>query len=349
MSHRVVSLTVLAVLLITLLALAPDVLLLVFAGILIGVFLQGGGAWIAARTGLAYHWGLAIFGVALVAAVVAAALTAAPALIEQFNELWRRVPEAAEKLTARIEQYSWGERLLEAVSPGDLVSARGGGMAASALSSTLGLLAGFVLILFIGLYMAVNPLLYVRGVRALVAPSLRPRTERAVREAVQTLRRWLAAQLMSMTFVGVLTGLGLWIIGIPLAFVLGALAALLAFIPNIGPVVAAVPAVLLAFLDGPTTVMWVVAVYVVVQTVESYVVTPMIQQETVSLPPALTISMQLLLGYLFGILGLALATPLAALGLALVGSLYVRDYLDRETPCAARAIAAPGAERDRDG
>ncbi|MFN4087674.1 MAG: AI-2E family transporter [Alphaproteobacteria bacterium] len=335
MSRRTVSLLVLAVAFAALVALAPDVLLLVFAGILIGIFLQGGGSWIAAKLGIGYRWGLAAFGLAVAAAFVVSAMLAAPALIEQFNELWRRVPEAAQKLAARIEEYSWGPRLMEAISPGDFMSARGRGMAASALTSTIGMLAGFVLILFIGVYIAVNPRLYLRGVRALVAPSLRPRAEAAVRDAVRTLRRWLAAQLLSMSFVGLLTGLGLWIIGIPLAFVLGALAALLAFIPNIGPVVAAVPAVLLAFLDGPTTVMWVVLVYVAVQTVESYVVTPMIQQETVSLPPVLTISTQLLLGYLFGILGLALATPLAALGLALVGSLYVRGYLDREPPQGA--------------
>src|SRR3546814_6516221 len=79
--------------------------------------------------------------------------------------------------------------------------------------------------------------------------------------------------MVSMTVVGVLTGTGLWALGIPLAFILGALAALLAFIPNIGPVIAAVPAVLLAFLDGPTTVLWVVTVYVAVQTVESYLIT----------------------------------------------------------------------------
>src|SRR3546814_8031203 len=96
--------------------------------------------------------------------------------------------------------------------------------------------------------------------------------------------------MVSMTVVGVLTGTGLWALGIPLAFILGALAALLAFIPNIGPVIAAVPAVLLAFLDGPTTVLWVVTVYVAVQTVERSLITPMVQQGRVSLPPVLTIS-----------------------------------------------------------
>jgi predicted PurR-regulated permease PerM len=149
-------------------------------------------------------------------------------------------------------------------------------------------------------------------------------------KAAATLSNWLAAQLMAMAVVGVLTGLGLWLIGIPLAFLLGLIAALLAFIPNIGPVIAAVPAILLAFPEGIITVSLVVGVYIFVQTLESYIITPLIQQEKVSLPPAFIIAVQLLLGVLFGLLGLALATPLAALGLTLVRELYVGDYLARE-------------------
>lgn len=148
--------------------------------------------------------------------------------------------------------------------------------------------------------------------------------------AAHTLRQWITAQLMSMTIVGILTGLGLWAAGIPLAFILGLIAALLAFIPNIGPVLAAVPALLLALAQGPSTVMWVAAVYIVVQGLESYAITPIIQKEKVSLPPALIIAAQLLLGVLFGILGLARATPLTAVVLTLTGMLYVEGFLERE-------------------
>ncbi|MET4700935.1 putative PurR-regulated permease PerM [Constrictibacter sp. MBR-5] len=343
MSRRTVSLVVVAFLLVLLVLIAPDVLLLVFAGVLFGVMLQGGGSWIAAKTGIHYRFGLAIFVVLLVGTAVVAATSAAPALIDQFNELWRQVPDAAGKLAARLDDYSWGKSLLDAIRPRELLSARSGGMAASALFSTFGALGSFVLILFIGIYLAVAPGLYAQGATALFAPSVRPRAHKALRLGVHTLRHWIGAQLISMTVVGVLTGLGLWLLGIPLAFILGALAALLAFIPNIGPILAAVPAVLLAFADGPTTVLWVVGIYVAVQTVESYLITPVVQQESVSLPPVLTISVQLLLGSLYGILGLALATPLAALGLALIGSFYVGDYLNDE-PVAAPAPNETGTD-----
>lgn len=330
MSRRTVSCLVLAALFVLLLLFAPHIMLLVFAGLLFGVALQGGGAWIAGKLGIGYLWGLLIFVLALLAVGTGATIGAAPSLIAQFNELWRQVPEAAENLAGRLSDYSWGQHLLEAMRPGELLSGEGGGMAASALFSTFGALGSFLLILFIGIYLAVSPDLYVRGLTLLFAPSLRARARRAIGLGVHTLRNWIGAQIISMSVVGLLTAAGLWVLGIPLAFILGALAALLAFIPNIGPVIAAVPAVLLALVDGPSTVAWVIAVYVGVQTVESYLITPLIQQESVSLPPALTISVQLLLGALYGMLGLALATPLAALALALVGSLYVKDYLNRE-------------------
>ena len=163
----------------------------------------------------------------------------------------------------------------------------------------------------------------------LIAPSGRARAEEVLDNAVGTLRGWLTAQLISMSVVGVLTWGGLWLLGIPLALVLGLIAALLAFIPNIGPVLAAVPALLLAVSQGWSTVFWVGTVYVGVQTLESYVITPLVQLEKVSLPPLLVIGFQMLFGVLFGILGLMLATPTAALTMSLTRDLYVEDWLER--------------------
>jgi predicted PurR-regulated permease PerM len=115
---------------------------------------------------------------------------------------------------------------------------------------------------------------------------VRAEGDEVLRKATVTLRNWLIAQLMAMAVVGSLTWLGLWLIGVPLAPILGLIAALLAFIPNIGPIIAAVPAVLLGFSDGPMTALMVVGVYLGVQTLESNAITPLIQQERVSLPPA---------------------------------------------------------------
>jgi len=223
---------------------------------------------------------------------------------------------------------------LDAFDPGDFMPS--GREATSAFSTTFGLLGNAVVIVFIGLYGASNPDIYVRGFVAMLAPSLRPAATDMLREAGRALRGWLLAQLVSMSVVGILTGLGLWALGVPLALVLAVLAALLTFVPNIGPVLAAIPAVLLGLSDGLANALWIAGLYLAVQVVESYVVTPRIQEETVSLPPALTISMQLLFGVLFGTLGLALATPLAAVLLRVSSRFYVSGYLDCETTAERR-------------
>ena len=139
----------------------------------------------------------------------------------------------------------------------------------------------------------------------------------------QTLWWWLLAHMSSMAVVGVLTTIGLFALGIPLAIVLGLIAAALAFIPNIGPVISAVPAILIALSESPTKALYVVLLYVAVQAVETNFITPIFELKAVSLPPALTISVQLLLGSLVGILGLLLASPMCAMAIVLVQTLYV--------------------------
>jgi predicted PurR-regulated permease PerM len=119
----------------------------------------------------------------------------------------------------------------------------------------------------------------------------------------------------------------LWLLGIPLAFSLGVLASLLTFIPNIGPVLAALPALLLAFVDSPTRALYVALLYLGVQAVESYGITPFIERETVSLPPAVTLATQLALGLLAGFAGVIVAAPLAAVGVVLVQTFYIQDVL----------------------
>lgn len=329
---RTMSLIVIAGLLILLLVLAPQVLLVVFSGLLFGVFFGGGGDWLAARTGMNRTIGIFVVIVGILLTLAAFGIGFAPVAIDQFEQLVQQVPEAVEDLRSQVEQYSWGEWLLRNATPGALMSEGGGSSAAGAVGTTFGALGNFVIMLFIGLYVALAPETYRKGFLNLLSPSLRPQGKAVLTKAVDKLKSWLVAQLMAMTIVGVLTWLGLWIIGVPLAPVLGLIAAILAFIPNIGPIIAAVPAILLGFAEGPTTALLVVGVYVTVQALESYLITPLIQQEKVSLPPGLIISVQLLMGTLFGILGLALATPLAALGMTLVQETYVRRYLEKELP-----------------
>jgi predicted PurR-regulated permease PerM len=146
-----------------------------------------------------------------------------------------------------------------------------------------------------------------------------------------------------MVLVGVLTTVGLWWLDVPLALTFGLLAAALTFIPNFGPVLSVVPPALLALADDPTRALYVAVLYLAIQTIESYAVTPLIQRRTVSMPPALTIMSQIVLGVLVGAIGVAVATPLTAAAMTMVRMLYVEDLLEQEA--AAQRVMAAGASR----
>lgn len=330
MPRSTVSILVLSAAFVLLLWLTPDVLLVVFAGILMAVFLRGGGNWIADKTGMGSGYGLAVFCVGLTVLGLVFLGFAGAALADQVQQLFDRLPEALRTARSYIDDHAWINDTLQKLDPSSIAPSSTG--AKSALSSTFGAFGNAVIIAFIGLYGAASPGTYMTGFTLLLAPSARPKGRSMLVEAGIALRGWLKAQFVSMAVVGVLTGIGLWLLGVPLAPILAVLAALMTFIPNIGPVLAAVPAVLLGLSDGVSAALWIVGLYVVVQTIESYLVTPRVQESAVSLPPALTISVQLLFGTLFGILGLALATPLAAVALRLGQTFYVKDYLDREPP-----------------
>ncbi|MEF2553823.1 AI-2E family transporter [Aurantimonas sp. A2-1-M11] len=328
MSRRAISLLVLCAAFILVLWLAADVVLAVFAGILVAVFLRGGGDWIAKRIGFGKPAGLAIFCTALALGTIAFLAFAGAAFADQVQELIDTIPEAIASARGYVDDHAWLDRGLEMLDPSGL--APSSDEATNAFSTTLGALGTFVVIGFVGLYGAIAPHTYIRGFVGLMAPSVRPRGNDILAESGVALRGWLKAQIISMAVVGVLTGIGLWILGLPLAPVLAVIAAVLTFIPNIGPLLAAVPAVLLGLTEGVSTALWVVGLYIAVQTVESYLITPRVQQEAVSLPPALTISAQLLFGVLFGALGLALATPFAAVLLRIGDKFYLKGFLDEE-------------------
>ncbi len=199
------------------------------------------------------------------------------------------------------------------------------------VSGTFEAIGFAVVVFFTGLYLAAQPRLYTEGVTTLLPPRKRERGRQVIGAIGSALRWWLVGKSISMIVVGVSTWCGLSLLGIDLALTLAVLAALLTFIPNFGPVIAMVPAALLGIQHAPMTAIWVVALYAAVQTVESYVITPFVQQRTVALPPALTITTQLVMASFVGGIGLALATPITVVALVLVRTLYVRDMLGDET------------------
>ena len=232
-------------------------------------------------------------------------------------------PATSQPTSQPATQPSIAKKAMSAMTGGDAV-----GTATRLVQSVLGALVAVVVVLVVGIYLAAQPRLYVRGALHLLPYQMRPRANEIFGEIGFVLRRWMVAQLIPMAVIGVLTAVGLKIIGIEMWLTLGILAALFNFIPNFGPVISFVPAMLFAIADDPNKALWVVALYVFAQSLEGYVLTPLVQRKAVELPPALLILTQVLMGTLGGGIGLVLAAPLTAAALVIIKMAYVREALD---------------------
>ena len=314
-----------------LLIVAAQVWLLIFAGLLFAVLLSAAADLLSRWSGRDRGPSLAIVLVILMTSIIAAAYVLWPSVSEQADQLARELPAAVRELHAWIAERAWGEWLLGRADPKQVVdSTRVVSQATGALMSAVRAVGGLLVILFVGLYVASQPGIYHHGVRRLVPVRARARVDRVLYEVIGVLRWWLVGKLLSMSLVGVLTTIGLSLLGVPLALTFGLLAAVLTFVPNFGPILSVVPPAILALADDPRRAAYVVLLYLAIQTVESYAITPLIQRRTVSMPPALTITAQVVLGVLVGAIGVAVATPLTAAAMTAIRLAYVEDFLEHD-------------------
>lgn len=307
---------------------AADVLLLAFAGILLGVLLRGLAMLVSRVAGLSVGWSLGLGLVVMAALIGAGGWLLAAKVVGQLDDLSRSLMASVARLREDLQQFEWVKPYLE--SPGQGLVSGGGavlGRVSQFFSGAFGMIADLVIILFVGLYTAADPATYRGGLIKLVPPDHRRRAGEILDTLGNTLRRWLLGRLANMTFVGVATTIGLWLLSVPMAILLGLIAFFLDFVPYLGPIVSAVPAILVALPSGPMQAVYVGLLYFSVQSAESYVTMPLVQRSTVQLPPAVIVLAQVLLGVLAGGLGLALATPVAAVLLVLVRKLYIEDVL----------------------
>jgi predicted PurR-regulated permease PerM len=308
-----------------------QVLLLLFAGILLAIFLRAITNFLRDKTGMKDGLALMIVIFTLALITFGAGWFMAPSVYEQGERLAEAIPLAIQDLRADVGQYEWGQTIIRYIDTADPVADADPGQvieqARTVVSLAMGGFIGILLILFIGIYLAAKPQMYKYGLVRLVPVERRPRAHEVIDACVETLKRWLIGRILLMVGVGLMTGISLAIMGIPLALVLGILAALLEFIPNVGPILAAIPALLIAWTIDPVTAGWVALLYFVIQQVESFVLTPLVMRKTVELPPVITILALFAFGLLLGPLGVVLATPITAVALVLVKMLYVEDAL----------------------
>ncbi|MGA8158438.1 MAG: AI-2E family transporter [Rhodoplanes sp.] len=307
-----------------------DLLLLVFASVLVAIFFRSLANVIAKQTTISPSWSLAI-AVVLVAVFFGLITTLFGTTIRQnVSTLIEQLPAAWQAIRGRIGEVRWlvdaFDRAGQALLTSNMMSRIGG-----ALGAVMGAFTNIFLVLFAGLYIAAQPGLYRSGFLKLVPPQDRPRIDATLVRCGVFLRNWLLGQLIAMVVVGTLTWAGLQLLQVPSALALGLFAGLAEFVPILGPIAAAIPALIIAFSQDSRLALWVLALFVVIQQLEGNVLQPIIQRRMVALPPAVTLFAVIAFAILFGAMGALLATPLAVVTLVLVQDLYIAPIEEAAT------------------
>jgi predicted PurR-regulated permease PerM len=298
-----------------------DVLVLLFGSVIVAVALRSLTAIATRYTPLRGGWALAMVTAVLLLAILGLGALIGSRVADQFGQLMQTMQHAVTQARAALEKSQLGRTLVHAESMS--ASATSLTHLAGMASSSVGAVTEGVLMLFIGLFLAAEPSLYRRGVLALIPVSARGRTARLLDELDHALTRWLQGVVVAMICVGVMTTVGLLLLGIPLALSLGILAGVCEFVPYLGPIVSSIPAILVGFTHGAVPAMEVVGLFLIVHALEAYVLVPLIQKRAVALPPALGLVAVLLFGWVFGPLGVILAHPLMVSIIVLVRQLYI--------------------------
>jgi predicted PurR-regulated permease PerM len=333
-------------------------LVVLFAALLFGVSLHAAARWLSERTGLGHRMAVVAWTTAVFLVLGGFFLLTQQRLASQYGEFGERLPQALEVAENRIQGVpiigtvgGQLEQFRESLtqdgssgggSPDDGTDAQetstqsGGGESQDSggtsrsmqvVQITLLSLGRIGLVIILAFYMAFDGRRYVRSLLMLFPKERRDVGTELIRGVGRALPQWLLGRLSSMAVVALLTAPGLMLLGIPLAFVLALIAGLFSFVPVLGPIASVVPAVLITLEAAPDKLVWVLGLYGIVQVLESWFITPRIQDRMADVPPVLLLSAQFILGALVGTVGVMFSTPLALAGLVTVQVLYLRRGL----------------------
>jgi predicted PurR-regulated permease PerM len=302
------------------------VLILLFGGIVVAVALRNVAGPLARKLRIPDRVALMITVCYLVVGVIAFFYFFGALAGRQFSSLFDKLPGTVDSVKLWLNTTVIGRQILGALN---------GGSAATRLFDALplagGILGGLgeaILMLVVGIYLAADPPVYINGMVRLFPPRRRMRARQIIDAIGEAMRKWLLGMTMDMLLLGLMTFIGMWAIGVPLPFALAVMSGVAVFVPYIGPVLAMIPGLLLAFSVRPVLALWAALVYLVVLTIEAYISQPLFQRWTVSLPAIFNLLAILVFAPLFGIWGAILATPLAVVLWVLIQMAYVEDVLD---------------------
>ncbi|MDE2403830.1 MAG: AI-2E family transporter [Sphingomonadales bacterium] len=319
--------------LIALAVVLAEPLLVVFGGMVFGALIDGGARLIGRALPIGRGWCVAIVLVLAAAFIAWFVMFAGSQLADQAAALPETVRQQAMKLIGWAQRH--GVRIDTRMQQNLTEQALGG---VSAITGILGGILGGAttafLILVLGIYFAVDPAPYRRGLAWMLPLAARDHFEGTLLQMGRSMRRLLAGRLLGMVVEGATMGAALAAFGVPMAGLLGLISGLLAFLPNIGAPISGALMIMVGFSGGTNMGLYCIVIYIVVQTIDGNVVVPMVAKRAADLAPALVLSMQLIMGALFGILGLALADPLLAM---------LKVLLERQGEAAHDKLAANGA------
>jgi predicted PurR-regulated permease PerM len=308
------------------------VFLLAVTGILLAVYFHGFSHLIHRK----FHWpaGLCVFVSVLINIILLAGFFwfAGARLQKQLAELSDTLPQTIQNLKEQLSESDLGTKVLNYISNAQR-TVKIESVAEKFFTGSFGVLSDLYVVLLFAIFFTADPMLYKKGFIRLLPPKAKQKGKKLLDELNAVLKKWIKAQILGFFFIAVFTGIGLWILGMPLILTLALIAGILNFVPNFGPLIALIPAVLLGLMESPSTALIVACIYVGVQIIQSAVTQPIIQQKMVSLPPALTIFAQVALGIVAGFWGVLLASPIVVIVLKVVNRLYVEN---QQAGCLAK-------------
>ncbi|WP_243367546.1 AI-2E family transporter [Microvirga solisilvae] len=314
-----------------------DVLLLAFGAILVALILHASADVLVRYLRVPERWALWVASIIIFAIVLGLIALFGTQMRAQFTNVVERLPFVIDNFSKQLGFGAVSDDLSEMMNnmPTGGLATRIAGIGGAVLSG----FADFLLVVIAGIYIAASPRLYKQGFIKLFPKRHHELAEGSLDTAGQALRLWLMSQLIAMACVAVLSSLAFWIIGLPSPYALGMIAGLADFIPFLGPILGALPAVLFAFSISGETALWTILAVLAIQQIEGNVIFPLIARSVVSIPPALALFAILVGSILFGTLGLVFGFPLAVVVYVLVKKLYVRETLGEETPIPGEAEA----------
>lgn len=297
-------------------------LMLVLAGVLLAIYFVGF-ANLLGKLNIPYKVGVVLAVIINLALIVAFFWFVGARLEAQVSKLSDTLPKTIDNITSQMKQSTLGRKTLNILnSTGDTEKTKA--IAKKFFSSSFGIISDLYIILLLALFFLASPGLYKKGFIHLLPPAAKNKGAEMLDSLNDNLKKWIIGEIAGFAFIAVFTGLALWIIGMPLVLTLALIAAFLNFIPNFGPLIALVPAVLLAVLQGTHMVILVVILYTVVQILQSVVTRPLIQQKMIQVPPALVIFTQVVMGLLAGFWGILFSIPIIVIIMEVVNTLYVK-------------------------